>query len=62
MPEREHQARRPRRHHLPFGELNRVKVVFPLIVSSSDSTSSYLTDGAQSWIDEIGAEPTPPDA
>jgi hypothetical protein len=46
---------------VPFGKLVRVEVVFPLIVSSSDPESSYLVDGTQAWVDEIGAKPLAPE-
>ena len=42
---------------VPFGKLVRVEVIFPLVVSSSDPESTYLVDGAQGWVDEIGAQP-----
>ena len=42
---------------VPFGKLVRVEVIFPLVVSSSDPESSYLVDGTQAWVDDIGAEP-----
>jgi hypothetical protein len=37
------------------------EVVFPLIVSSPDPSSTYLVENAQAWIDDIGAEPMPPE-
>ena len=46
---------------VPFGKLVRVEVVFPLIVSSSDPGSRYLLEGAQAWVDDIGAEPLAPE-
>lgn len=46
---------------VPFGKLMRVEVVFPLIASSSDPSSTYLVESAQAWIDEIGSEPMPPE-
>ena len=46
---------------VPFGKLVRVEVVFPLIASSSDPSSTYLVESAQAWIDEIGAEPLAPE-
>jgi hypothetical protein len=47
---------------VPWGKMTRVEVVFPLIASSSADSNSYLADSAQSWIDEIAAEPMPPSA
>ena len=44
---------------VPFGKLVRVEMVFPLIVGSSDPESSYLVDGTQAWVDDIGAETLP---
>ena len=46
---------------VPFGKLLRVEVVFPLIASSSDPSSTYLVETTQAWIDEIGAEPLSPE-
>jgi hypothetical protein len=43
-----------------FGKLVRVEVLFPLIASSSDPGNSWLSESAQAWVDEIGAEPMPP--
>jgi hypothetical protein len=42
---------------VPFGKLVRVEVVFPLIASSSDPDSSWLSESAQAWVDDVGAEP-----
>jgi hypothetical protein len=56
LPEREGVVRM-----VPFGKLVRVEVVFPLFASSSDPSSTYLVESTQAWIDEIGAEPMPPE-
>lgn len=46
---------------VPFGKLVRVEVVFPLIASTSDPSSTYLVESTQAWIDDIGAEPILPE-
>jgi hypothetical protein len=43
----------------PFGKLMRVEVVFPLIGSSSDPNSSWLSESAQAWVDDVGAKALP---
>lgn len=46
---------------VPLGKLWRVEVIFPLIASSSDPSSSWLLECAQAWVDDIGAEPMAPE-